>query len=531
MVGGLCAGVAGLVLLAQSSALATDWPQYRGPATDGSSPDPISTNWPVAGPPIVWTNTSITNGFRTFAVSEGRAFALMSKRDASGNLREYCTAVNAATGANLWATPIGDAPWDPTVNYNGGAGAFSYDTGDGPRTTPSVSGNRVVALSGFLHLVCLDAVTGSVVWSNDLVSAYGASTITYENAASPCLDHDLVFVSLNTSFNNLNLAAFRVSDGSLAWSSQPENVTHATPVVATIHGVRQVIFATPTGLVSLDRSSGSFLWKYTYPFFPIETSMGASPVVHSNFVFCTASYGRGAAAAQINLTNGIWSAQQLFYKTGPNYRSIWMTPVCVDGYIYTMSGDNVTFLTTPLNCIELSTGNLMWSTNNFGMGGLILVDRKLLILTENGQLVLVDPSPSAYRELARYQVFHFSPTNRGKCWISPAFSNGRIYARSTRGGICLDVSVPGSAPLNLLPPRYLTATQLELMVSTVDGSPIDSNRLAKIELRASDRFDLPIASWPKLINQLALDANGRAWTTVAVNPGQPRRFYRAVQLP
>ncbi len=144
-------------------------------------------------------------------------------------------------------------------------------------------------------------------------------------------------------------------DGSLAWSGENENVTHTTPVVATIHGIRQVIFATQTGLVSLDRSTGALLWKFTYPFFPISTSMGAGPVVYSNIVYCTAAYGRGAAAAQITLANGTWTATQLWYKTGAAglpYRSIWMTPVCYQGHIYALSGENSTYLSAPLTALS-----------------------------------------------------------------------------------------------------------------------------------------------------------------------------------
>jgi outer membrane protein assembly factor BamB len=519
-----------LLSLCQAFGLAADWPQYRGPTTDGISPESISTTWPVSGPTLVWTNGSLTNGFSTFAVSQGRAFTLISKR-AGGTLREYCVAVDAGTGANLWETPIDLAPWVPEATINGGEGAVGYNTGDGPRTTPAISGDHVIAFSGALKLVCLNASSGSVVWSNDLRSSMGGSIIIYENAASPCLDNDLVFVNLNSSTNNRNLVAFRVADGSVAWSSQNELVTHTTPIIATIHGVRQVIFATVTGLVSLDRTTGAFLWKYTYPFYPIGTSMGASPVVYSNIVYCTASYGRGAAAARINLSSGNWSVQHLYLKTGSNYRSIWMTPVCYEGYIYTLCGDNVTFLTTPLNCIEMSTGNLMWSTNGFGMGGLILVGTNLLVLKENGRLVLAQPSPAGYQELASYQAFQFSTNAPGKCWISPAFSNGRIYVRSTRGGVCLDASVAAMGSLKLLTPRLLNSTQLQLWVTTADGSPIDSGRLAKIELREAGSPDLDPLTWPKLTNQLALDPSGQAQTTITINSGPSRRFYRAVELP
>src|SRR2546422_1351423 len=339
-------GVVGLLLMWQSVAFATDWPQYRGPATDGISPDAISTQWPANGPTVVWRNGSVTNGFSCIVVSQGRAFALKSKSDGNGAYFEYCVALDAATGTNIWETRIDQAPWDPTVPYNGGDGASFYNTGDGPRTTPSVKDGRVFALSGQLRLVCLDAADGSVIWNNDLVSAYGASVLPWENCASPCLDNDLIFVNLNSSTDNRTLAAFRSVDGGLAWSSQNENATHTTPVVTTIQGVRQVIFATRTGLVSLDRTTGALLWKFTYPFAPIDTSMAAGPVVYSNIVYCTAAYGRGAAAAQVTLANGVWSVTQLFYKdsnAGLNYRSIWMTPVCYQGYIYTLCGENSSF--------------------------------------------------------------------------------------------------------------------------------------------------------------------------------------------
>jgi outer membrane protein assembly factor BamB len=527
--------VAGLVLLCHAVSLATDWPQYRGPTTDGISPDPISARWLAGGPTVVWTNSSLTNGFSCFAVSQGRAFVEISKTDGSGTLREYCVGVDAATGANLWATPVGDEPWSPASTGDGGDGAAPYNTGDGPRTTPSVSNGRVIVLSSGnayapeLHLLGLNATNGSVLWSNDLVAAYGASTIPWDNAASPCLDDDLVYVNLNSSTDGQNLAAFRVADGGLAWSTQNENVTHTTPIIATIAGVRQVIFATQTGLVSLNRTNGAFLWKFDYPFFPISTSMGASPVVYSNIVYCTAAYGRGASAAQIDLSGGTWTVTQLYYNSDFNYRSIWMSPVCYQGYIYSLAGENSTFLTAPLNCIELSTGNLMWSTNNFGMGGLILVQGNLLVLTEDGQLVLVQPNPGGYTELARCRAFQFSYSTPGKCWNNPSFSNGRIYAHSTRGGIALDVSP--SAPLKLLSPQLLSSTQLRLEVSTANGSPIDSNRLANVTVLVTNQLGASPSAWPRLTNPLVLTTNGRGRLTNTISGGQSRQYFITVEPP
>ncbi len=138
----------GLLLLGQVAASATDWSQYRGPASDGSTPDLIATAWATNNPGfVIWTNGSLTNGFSCFTVSQGRAFVEISKDDGSGNLREYCVGVDANTGANLWATPVGDEPWSPASTGDGGAGFFPYYTGDGPRTSPAVKDGRVVVLT------------------------------------------------------------------------------------------------------------------------------------------------------------------------------------------------------------------------------------------------------------------------------------------------------------------------------------------------------------------------------------------------
>jgi hypothetical protein len=298
--------------------------------------------------------------------------------------------------------------------------------------------------------------------------------------------------------------------------------------------VRQVIFATVSGLVSLNRNTGSLLWKYVYPFGPIGTSMGASPIVYSNIVYCTAAYGKGAAAIRVTVTNTTWTVSQNFYKTPFNYRSIWMSPVCCQGYVYSLAGENSTFLSAPLNCIELATGNLKWTVNNFGMGGLILVNTNLLLLTEEGQLVLIQPNPAAYTELVRYQAFEFTVAAPGKCWVHPAFSNGRIYAHSTAGAVCLDVSVPAPAPLpqlKLLAPQFLDGSQLQLVIGTSDGTPISSNRLARLEVHATNLLGSNPSTWPTLTNPMVLGTDGLVRLTNTIDPDVLRQFYSTVEVP
>jgi outer membrane protein assembly factor BamB len=67
----------------------------------------------------------------------------------------------------------------------------------------------------------------------------------------------------------------------------------------------------------------------------------------------------------------------------------------------------------------------------------ILVGDVLVALSDAGELVLVSAEPDAYRELARADVL------AGKCWSTPAFSDGALYLRSTREAVKVDLSGKG----------------------------------------------------------------------------------------
>ena len=88
----------------------------------------------------------------------------------------------------------------------------------------------------------------------------------------------------------------------------------------------------------------------------------------------------------------------------------------------------------PLKCVELATGKIKWEQPGFGAGNVILVKDKLAALTDDGRVVIVEATPKAYKELAQAKVIE------GKCWSTPAWSDGRLYVRSTKEGACLDLA-------------------------------------------------------------------------------------------
>jgi outer membrane protein assembly factor BamB len=485
---------------------AADWPQYRGANHDGISTDRIMTQWTGSVTNPIW-RVVLTNCLGSLSVSGGRVFT-QTVRPIAGAPKEMCVALSATNGIELWATPVDDALYP-----NGGVG---YD--DGPRTTPAVNDESVIVLSSYLKLYRLNATNGSGIWTQDLRTAYGGAAIDWQNAASPVLEGGLIFLNANSPSSSL--MALRVSDGSLAWRSQNEPLTHSTPVLATIQGVRQVIFATGNGLVSLDPASGSLLWKFAYPFI-YNISLGASPVVWQDMIFvCGArAYSMGSVVVQATLANSTWTTRQLWWTNNPSAH--WMTPVCYQGFLYGNFGifqfDSVT---AQLDCIDMRTGAVKWSTNNFGRGGTVVADNRLLTITEKGQLVLIEPSTNAYTEIARCLAIPNWADFTNKCWNCPAVADGRVYVRSTSYVAAFDLSVPN---LKLDPPQVVAPDKLQLTVRTVDGTAMDSNRLSGIEIRSAPDLLQGLYQWLPLTNRLIL-TNGVARMD-KVDAPQPRGFF------
>src|SRR6266446_2088720 len=327
-----------------------DWPQYRGANHDGISADRITQQWSGSVTNPVWM-VAFTNGLSSLTVSGGRVFTQVW-RTTNGAAREVCLALSVTNGAELWATDVDEAYYP-----NGGVGT----TDDGPRTTPSVEDGSVFVLSSYLKLYRLNATDGAVIWQKDLTNLFGGTVIAWQNAASPLLDNDLIFVNANCGTSTL--MALRTSDGSLAWRSQNEGMTHSTPVIATIQGLPQLVFATQSGLVGLNRTNGALLWKAVYPF-NYSTSIGVSPVVHDNMVFVSADYSMASFATQISISNTTFVSSPLW--TNAALKAHWMTPVCYQGFLYGQFGSgSFDGPNAQLKCIELLTGAKKWSTNGF----------------------------------------------------------------------------------------------------------------------------------------------------------------------
>jgi outer membrane protein assembly factor BamB len=401
---------------------AVDWTQFRGPNHDGISPETILTTWPAAGLREVW-KYPMKDGFSGITIGGGKAFTLV-ERDVDGAGQEVCVALDANSGNELWAAPLGIAKYDG----GGDHGAPGNDGGDGPRSTPSYDNGKVYTYSSRMVLKCLDASNGQQIWACDVLKEHAGHNIHWESAASPLIEGNLVFVAGGGPGEAL--LAFDKNDGHVVWKGQDDLMTQSSPMAATILGERQVVFFTQKGLVSVVPETGAVLWRFPFKF---STATAISPVVCGDIVYCSAAYGVGSSACKVTRTDTGFAATEIWHQPAKVLASHWSTPVYSDGYLYGISGQ-APFGTAPLVCVDVASGRVMWSQPGFGTGGCTLVGGNVLVLSDAGDLVLVKATPASYQEMARSHVL------AGKCWNSATVSNGRIYARSTREGVSLDVS-------------------------------------------------------------------------------------------
>ncbi len=493
--------------LAPISTPAAAWPRFRGSTGDGISTDRLNKQWTGSVTNPLW-RIVLANGLGSLAVVDGRVFTL-ARRLVGGQDVEICVALNATNGAQLWSTVIGAADYP-----HGGVG---YD--DGPRSTPAVHDGSVFVISSQLNVLRLDATNGSVTWSNNMVTAFGSALIPWQSAASPVIESNLLFININVP--SQSLLALRPADGTVAWRSQNEYSTHATPTLATIHGVRQAVFATQYGLVSVNTSNGALLWRTNYAL-AFSTSLGSSPVVDQDVVFITGahSYGMGSMAVRIGLSNGTWSVTRLWATNNP--AAHWMTPVVRGGFLYGHFGiQSFDSVNAQFKCVDIRPGTVKWTVNNFGRCSPMLVDDHIVTLTERGALVLIRPDTNALVELARFTAVpgYSDPTN--KCWNMPVVADGRVYVRSTAYVAAFDLSVPS---LRLDRPELTASNQVQLTIRSTTGVPVVSNQFTNLEVRVTTNLSLAVTQWTKLTNSMTFTGGVARITAGSMVTNAPRYF-------
>ncbi len=387
----------------QAAPDAADWPNFRGPNRDGKSAERgLLRAWPDAGLEKLW-QSPVGGGFSGIAAVDGRLFTLYSHGG-----REHAAAFDAMSGKKLWSTDLGLERKDRF--------------GDGPRSTPLVDAGRVYVVSALGRLQALEAETGKTVWSRDLRKELGARIPEWGVSASPIVEGDLLLFDAGGKPGHA-IVAFDKATGELAWASETDIPGYSSPISFAVGGVRQTVFFTGSHVLAVDPATGKTLWKH-----PWKTDYdvnAATPIfITPDKLFVSSGYDTGAALFRIDAAGRGASASVVWKSRG--MKNQFSSSIHHGGHIYGFDNRN-------LKCIDAETGEDKWRKGGLGHGSLLYADGHLIVLSEGGELLLVEASPGAYDEKARFQVAD------AKHWTVPTLYDGKLYVRNEHDLFCFKV--------------------------------------------------------------------------------------------
>ncbi|MCY4073888.1 MAG: PQQ-like beta-propeller repeat protein [Acidobacteria bacterium] len=389
------------------NATAARWTDFRGPLRDGRYTETaIRTDWPGSGLDRLWHHP-IGGGYASFVVADGLAFTIEQRRD-----EEVVAAYDLETGAEHWTHA-----WRARFEESMG--------GPGPRATPTWHDGRLYALGANGRLVCLDAGTGDLVWERNILADGGAANLPWAMSGSPLVVDDLVVVQPGGTAG-WSVAAYDRHSGEVAWHALDDVQAYASPMLATLAGVRQVVVVTAGRAVGLRPADGALLWEYPWEVGMVPNVAQPLPV-GGDRLFLSASYGKGAALIAL-APEGDGLAASTVWETH-RMRNRISSSVVVDGYIYGLDH-------AILACLDAATGELMWKGGRYGDGQLLAAGDHLVVLTEDGDVVLVRATPERHEEVAGFTAID------GKTWNVPAIAGGRLLVRNAREMAAFDLLPP-----------------------------------------------------------------------------------------
>jgi outer membrane protein assembly factor BamB len=383
-----------LLVRAQNSS--GDWPQFRGPARDGSV---AAFTEPGAWPTQLtkkWT-VNVGEGYATPLVVGDRVYTF-----ARQGTNEVMQALDASTGKSLWQTRYA-AP----VMVNPAAQAH----GPGPKSTPAFANGRLYTLGMGGIVTAFDAASGKQLWQKGATPKLPL----YGTAASPLVDRGLVIVNVG-GHDQGALTALDANSGSVKWSWNGDGPSYASPLVADVDGVRQVIALTQDNVVGVSAADGRLLWRR--PFKTEFTQNIITPVLVGNTVII-AGYQQPTSALRIVKKGDQWSIEDVWRN---EMVSLYMANgVVIGDLLFSLSQRN----SGQYFLLDVKSGKTVWTgMPRQAMNAAIAKAGTLVFsLEDDGELVVGRVAGGRFQELKRYTVANSAT------WAQPAISGNRIFVK------------------------------------------------------------------------------------------------------
>jgi outer membrane protein assembly factor BamB len=404
-----------VLFLSVAPAAAADWPQWLGPGRDGQTSEKVA---PWKGDLKVLWRQPVGEGHSSPIVAGGKVF-LHTK--VKGKEEEQITAFDAKTGKELWKASNPRAP-------------FTSPFGTGPQATPTFAGGRLYAYGVTGVLTCLDA-DGKQLWQVDTGKDFKPAKrfpADFGVASSPLVEGDHVLVMVGGK--GAGVVAFERKTGAVAWKALDDRASYSSPIGFGQGKDRQAVFLTAAGLVAFRPSDGKVLWQ-----FPLEDKLmeSSSTPLKTGDLLLAGSITLGSIGVRLEEKGGETKAREAWKNEA--LTCYFSSPVAIDEeHVFLITNSNPLRFEKPvatLRCIESKTGKEKWNKPAVGKYHAAMIrtgDGKVLFLDDASNLILIDPNPKEYRELARSKLC-------GETWAHPALADGKLYVRDEKELMCVQL--------------------------------------------------------------------------------------------
>ena len=381
-----------------------EWPGFRGPNRDGIIHDvKIETDWSALPPAELWRR-QIGPGCSSFAVQGDLLYTQEQRGD-----DEIVACYNLTTGEPVWIHR------DPARFWDSHAGA-------GPRATPTLSNGRIYTFGATGILNVLDAGNGDVVWSRNAASDTDTELPGWGFTSSPLVTGDIVIVAAAGS-----LIAYDIATGEPRWFGPEGGSGYSSPHLLTIDGIEQILFMGGPGAISVAPTNGALLWELPWP----KGDRILQPAItgDGNILLNT---GGTEGMRRVAITHGRdgWSIEERW--SSAQLKSFFNDIVVHKSHAYGFVGPS-------LACMDLEEGKRRWRGGRYGGQIILLAEQDLLlVLTEKGEIALVEAVPEQLTELARF------PAIKGKTWNHPVLVGDILVVRNNQEMVAFRLSLAGN---------------------------------------------------------------------------------------
>ena len=384
--------------------------QFRGPNRDGIFDETgLMKEWPAAGPPVAWVATGLGQGYSSVSVTKDAIYVPGMLGEDQGHV-----SVLDLHGKIVKQIAYGKETLDKQA--------------PGPRSTPTIDGNRLYLMSGLGVVYCIQIPEGDLLWQVDVPKRFDAKPPQWTYAESLLVDGDRLICT--PGGKDASVVALDKMTGGTVWTSKglSDQASYCSAYIVELEGRRLLLTMTAKYVVGLDADTGEPLWTHEHP---TDYDIHAvAPRYADGMLYYTGGYKSGGGMLELSADGASITPKWTDKTLDCQHHGV----ILLDGYLYGTGHGSA----KELLCLELKTGEIAWRTKEVTQGAVVMADGMLYVYEgpKRGVVSLVKATHSGYERSGLFKVSEGS----GNHWAHPTIAGKRLYIRHGGALIAYDIA-------------------------------------------------------------------------------------------